>query len=413
MQPQSSSKHVYDPLGDCGKGKCPVCARNNALYSLQKTITKPNFSSSSNAVFVGRFNYPNINVGILAPPDPDQPAELYDTPASWAQKNFQIPQIVRLRSALLNSRKPTHVTDVRKSTKLLDIGKELAMARKPSDIEINLARKPTFRLQTDQYHLPMGPPADVKKAILTENPKIDHKIDKVVSDTDLKTNDALKILYDNKRDEHTLTKLLSIGNLGIKKDRKLVPTRWAITGVDSNVGNHLVDQIKTYREIGYRAYFGSYLGNYILTLTFPDMWSYELFETYVPPNTTPNQELKFTTDYEPFQGRKKYAQNTAGGFYAARIAVLNHLASIRRQASVLILRFITDEYSMPLGVFVFREAVRNAMNAKPLEFGSKQLMLTYAESFIKRKFNWDVNHLLKQSVLLKEVNTQMKLSAFA
>ena len=28
----------YDPLGDCGKGKCPICARNNAIFKVKTKL---------------------------------------------------------------------------------------------------------------------------------------------------------------------------------------------------------------------------------------------------------------------------------------------------------------------------------------------------------------------------------------
>ena len=398
----------YDPLGDCGKGKCPICARNNAIFKVKGAV-KEEFTSDSYSVFVGRYNYPNVNVGILEPPQQTEDSWLYDAPNYWASNNFQIPQIVELRSSLINSRFKSNIFDVRKSMKFLDIGKEVAMASEPVSIEVNLYKKPKFRLNVDSHTLPMGPNAQLKKVKLTENPKIHPKIEKVVSDTDLKAGEALKILYNSKFDENTLTKLLSIGNLGLKKNRKLVPTRFSITAVDSNLGNNLANEIKQHNQTGYLAYFGGYLGNYFLILFFPEVYNYELFETYAP---TFNRNKHFTTDFEPYEGRKQYAESTAGGFYACRLAILEKLKEIRRQASVLALRFITDEYNTPLGVFVVRESIRKTLNNKPIEFGSKELMLKYAEVLIRKKFNINISDLLKHSKVLKNIKQQTKLEKF-
>ena len=398
----------YDPLGDCGKGKCPICARNNAIFRVKGAV-REEFTSDSYSVFVGRYNYPNVNVGILEPPQQSDDSWLYDAPNYWAENSFQIPKIVELRSSLINSRFNSNILDVRKNTKFLDISKEVAMASKPVSIEVNLHTKPQFRLNIDSHALPMGPNAQLKLVKLTENPKIHPKIEKVVSDTDLKAGEGLKILYNNKFNENTLTKLLSIGNLGLKKNRKLVPTRFSITAVDSNIGNNLANEIKQYNQTGCLTYFGGYLGNYFLILFFPEVYCYELFETYAP---TFNRNKHFTTDFEPYEGRKQYAESTAGGFYAGRLAVLEKLKEMKRQASVLVLRFITDEYTIPLGVFVVRESLRKALKNKPIEFGSRELMLKYAEILVKKKFNIYINDLLKYSKVLKCVKHQTKLVKF-
>ncbi|MBI2139258.1 hypothetical protein HYU13_06725 [Candidatus Woesearchaeota archaeon] len=118
------------------------------------------------------------------------------------------------------------------------------------------------------------------------------------------------------------------------------------------------------------------------------------------------------SDYEPYDGRKSYAEETAGGFYAARLAIAEKLKEIKRQASVLALRFITEAYEVPLGVFVVREAARKAMQNRPITFSSLELMETYAKHYISRKFNISFDAILRESQLLAQIKHQQKLSDF-
>ena len=67
---------------------------------------------------------------------------------------------------------------------------------------------------------------------------------------------------------------------------------------------------------------------------------------------------------------------------------------------------------MPLGVFVVREATRKALESKPLEFSSKELMLRYAEALVKKKFGFDINKILGKSLVLKGLKEQSRLSHF-
>lgn len=398
------------PLQSCGRTFCPIMAKSEAMFKVKDQAIKEDFFGSSPNCFVGHNFYPTLYVGILSPPEHREDAWLYDAPNYWAEHNFQIPQIVDYRSALINSRFRTHV---KQKNKFLNISQEIGMASRPVDIEINLKDKPKFKLTTDPYHAPMGPNAKLKKAKITTNPKIDSRVDKVVSDTDLKANKAMTYLYEKGFDENFLTKILSIGNLGLKYQRKLVPTRWSITSVDSSLGNHLLSEVKQYNQTGYLAYFGGYLGNYFLILCFPEVYSYELFETYAPKaEWNISSEYKYMTDYEPYEGRKTYAENCGGGFYACRIAILEKLNQMKKQASILALRFITGEYAVPLGVWVVREAVRKTLNSKPLEFSSKELMLKYVKHLVNKKFNYNIEILLNQSILLKKLRTQQKLIKF-
>ncbi|MBW2973469.1 hypothetical protein KY346_03700 [Candidatus Woesearchaeota archaeon] len=396
---------------NCGRTFCPIIAKSKALFKVKDQLNKEDFFGSSPAPFVGRFGYPNINVGILSPPEQKDDAWLHDAPLHWSAENFDLHQIIDLRSALINSRFKANVKE--RSNRLLGISQEVGMASKPVDIEVNLKKKPVFRLNTDAYMAPTGPNAQLKKIEITSNPKIHTKVDKVVSDTGLKSVDGLNYLYNKGFDENFLSKLLSVGTLGFKDRRKLVPTRWSITATDDILCKNLMNDIIQYPESDYLAFFGSYLGNYYLILFFSEFWSYELFESYLPKaGWNPTDKLDYMTDYEGFTGRKYYAENCAGGYYTVRLAIAEKMKQMKKQASVLTLRFITGEYAVPLGVWVTRQAARKALSNKPIRFSDKKLMLTYAKNLIKRKFGVDIDFLLKESVLLKELGRQKRLGAY-
>jgi len=380
------------------------------MFRVKDGLKTDSFSGSSPNVFIGHNFYPNLYVGILSPPERTADAYLYDSPKDWAAGNLQIPKIVDYRSSLINSRFRSMVKD---QDKLICLSQEIGMASRPVDVEISLEEKPSFHLSTDPYLAPMGPNAKLKKAEITENPHIDTRVDKVVSDSDLKANQALTYLYDKGFDENFLTKILSVGNLGIKPQRKLVPTRWSITAADDAIAKHLLTGIKKHPQSDYLAYFGGYLGNYFLILFFPEVWSYELFETYAPnAEWNMSDDFNYMTDSEPYDSRKTYAENCGGGYYANRLAVLEKLNHLKRQASILTLRFITGEYAVPLGVWVVREASRKVLSNRPIEFSSKELMLKYAQALIKKKFGFNLETLLNQSILLKNQKTQKKISNY-
>tara|TARA_Y100000310_G_scaffold330571_1_gene402461 strand:- start:1386 stop:2609 length:1224 start_codon:yes stop_codon:yes gene_type:complete len=390
----------------CDNKDCTICTRAKSLFKVKDLLKSEDFFGTSPNVFVGHHGYPNLNVGILSPPEPKEDAWLLDAQKHWAKTDTKIPQIIDYRTQLLNSR---FKVQVKQQNKFLELSKEIGMASKPVDVEINLNKKPRFRIQTDSIVKPMGPAASLKKATLTENPKIDQKVDKVVDDIDLKAKDAINYLYKNNMDEQFLTRLLTIGNLGVKASRKLVPTRWGITATDTTIGNNIITDIKKFPEMDYQVFQGNYLGNYFIILCLPEVYSYELFEMLSHP---PNGNPRYTTDYEPFEGRKKYAEQTAGGFYATRLAIAEQLKARKRQASVLALRFITDEYEVPLGVFVVREATRKAMNNPPLKFATKELMLTYVTLIARKRFNIKLDYLLQRSLLLNTIKQQTKLKQF-
>mgnify|MGYP006289449785 FL=1 len=398
-----------DPLNSCGRSFCPIIAKAESMFKVQDMKVKEDFFGSSPAPFVGRYGYPDINVGILAPPE-EKETWIYDAPSHWANSDFNISRIVDLRSSLVNSRFKANIKD---QSKLLDISQEVGIASKPVDLEINLKDKPHFNIRTDPYLAPQGPNAQLKQAILAENPKVDSRVDKVVSDVHQKASEAVNYLYSKDFDENFLMRMLSVGALGVKKSRKLVPTRWSITATDDIIAKNITKEIKDYPEAGYLAFYGGYLGNYYLILMFPEPWSYELFETYMPrAEWNISDRVQYMTDHEPYSGRKSYAENCAGGYYSVRLGILEKLKKMKRQSSVFALRFITGEYAVPLGVWVTREATRKTLKERPIEFASRELMLDYARKLVKKKFGYGLDNLLNKSILIKDMKSQLKLRAF-
>jgi DNA repair protein NreA len=372
---------------------------------------KQQFQGSSPAPFIGRFNYPNVNVGFLSPQFGGD-TSYYDSPQLWNKGNFKMGTIASMRYGLVNSRTKGNVYNF--NNKILNICQEVGMAKKAVELEVALNKPPKLNLKPEKEIMPFGPQSQINKARITANPKVDSRVERIVSDTDLKSAPGIISLYKKGFEETFLNKLLSVGNTGLKRNRKLVPTRWSITAVDDTVGKELIKEVKDYQPGNYQLHFGGGWGNYYLVFFFPEVWSYELFEMYLHHKINPwsKEQNFYSTDYENYKGRKSYAEECAGGYYANRISVLEQMKKNKRQQSSLVLRFITPDYNVPLGVWVCREATRKALAQKPLTFASQELMFKYAEQLIQRKFGFNINKLLSQSKLLKEKNQQRKLNEF-
>lgn len=370
--------------------------------------------NSPPTVFVGSKYIQNkkANVGVLSPLDSKDEAWKYDNPYYWYENKYDIKRIVDLRANLINARKKSSIFDVRTNNRFLELAQEIAMSSKTTTVEVELKKKLKVNLNRDNIHLPFGPSGEVNKIKASENIKLEPKIEKIFYDTDLKAAEAIKILHEKGFYEHQLSQLLSIGVMGIKHNRKLVPTRWSITATDDLIAKDYINEIKNNNVLeNYRLYFGDYFGNYYLVLMFPEVWSYELFESAMP-DVLNNENIYTVTDYENYYGRKDYAENTVGGYYAARLSLLEELRKLKRQASCLILRYVTSEYVVPLGVFVVRQAVRKALSSNAYRFENKKLMLDFARNLILRKFGYNIDNQLINSKLLNNINKQTKLSNF-
>ena len=371
------------------------------------------FGNSPPAVFVGRFGYPKVNVGVLSPTQKEESSYLMDNPKEWVKQGLKDQDILKLRAQLVNARFQSSVKNF--DNRLLDLSQEVGMAHKPVDMEVFLKNKPKNILKMENVAKPLSNNANVKNIKLTENPKIKTVVDKTVSDGDMKSVEGLYKLYDKGMDENFLSKILSIGLLGKQKNRRLVPTRWSITATDDTLGKELLKDIRFYQEVDYQVYFSGYLGNYYMIMFFPDIWGFELFEMEVPLNTNPWSKTGnfYGTDYEDYFGKKGYVEETAGGYYACRIGILEKLSELRKQGAVLVFRFITNEDKFPLGVWVCRESTRISLKNKvPLEFDSKESLMNYVRAKIMKDFRVDANELFNVSKLMHRKSKQKRLASY-
>ncbi|MEM4782289.1 MAG: hypothetical protein QXG03_12130, partial [Halalkalicoccus sp.] len=152
--------------------------------------------------------------------------------------------------------------------------------------------------------------------------------------------------------------------LGEAETRRLVPTRWSITAVDDTIGKFLRGSIRSNPSVDRTRVFSSeYMGNRYWAILSPGNWEFELVEMKAPGSVwnPVDSEVWIASDHEGYEGRTRYVEGgTAGAYYATRLAALEHLEGIGRQAKVLVLRHVSDEYWAPVGVWQIRESVRDA-----------------------------------------------------
>jgi len=395
----------------CGLSYCPILKKHSLQSKTVSNISGKEFTGSSPpSLFVSWKNYPKVQIAPLSPTEITD-SSLFDLPEEWFGLSQE--KIVSFREQLFRSNRQITVTDAAKPSYELAEMQELVMTTKPTAIDVKLKSKPSYKLSFHESVAPIGPSAPLIKMKLEDNPSIPKKIDYAVSDTDLKSGEALVRLYNAGFHVSRLYKLLSAGTLGIGKRRRLVPTRWSITATDSNISKELVEEkVKDFQQLSeFQLFHSNYLDNDFWVLLIPGSWAFEQLETWLPGGTWASEanEATIIQDHEFYGGRKKYASNVEGAYYSARLAVAEHLLKRKRQAAAIVFREIGKDYNIPLGVWQIRENVRNALTKKPLTFSSLSLSL----AFLSRKMKIPVARYKKKSRLLDFLQHQKRLSDFS
>lgn len=360
--------------------------------------------SSPPSVFVGEYGYPHVRVGPMVPPYHGD-TSILDNPELWLGKSLE--EIVNYRINLL---KGTMIHNVSKiSDRYIESLQDMALSKRAVDSTMTFEKTPSQYLnemvlsKSDLEEIPTvfsAPVSDFKIYPSTS----DEKIEKKYYDGDLLASDAVVELYDNNVDITRIARVLSIGMLGRKKNRKLVPTKWSITAADDIVSMNLLKKIKDNSVLDcYLVFDFNHLGNYYSIIFIPDdVWNFEMIESWIDTNG----RVHIGSDYESGKNIDHYP-SIAGAYFAARLAAAEYLFKKRKKSSVLILREIHPEYFMSLGVWQIREGIRESLKWKGKKFETFDSALKYGVS----KTSLSINEWIKNSSIMRNKN-QKRISDY-
>ena len=378
-----------------------ILKANSAKFSLD-TID----GSSPPSIFVGRYGYPNVRLGPMIPPLHGD-TTILDRTELWLGKSLR--EISGYRLSLVLGSKNVNIHET--SNRYVENMQELSMSEKPAETEATFEKKPIadvkmqkeFRLNYEGT--PFGPTAPLRSFKVASH-SADKRIESVYYDTDLRAIEAVMKLYRHGVEVSIIQRVLSIGMLGTKKKRKLVPTRWSISATDDIISGILVKEIKVNPSIDlFEVTRYSHLDNHYSVILIPrDEWIFEMIESWF----TSQGQVSTGADNEDARGLN-HDPSIAGAYFAARLAVVEHLARRRKKAGAIVLREIHPNYVIPVGVWQIREGVREALKKPPQkfdDFNSAMSSACFCMSLSK-------NELTQKSKLCKSFKSQTKISDFA
>lgn len=410
--PKATKKESYDErvcskcMGHralCGISPCPLVMRARAQAQIDDAFTGQELlGSSPPSVFVGESGYPKVLAGPLIPPVRVDEAPLMERPDLWLDRT--IDEILALRFSLVRTKKLIPVDSAVDPSRELAETQTLALSESSLFSEATLLKRPTFTSVFSNATLPIGPSAPLERFRLGDNPRVPKIVEKVTSDTDLKAvGGVLDLFNDGIRQEH-ITRLLSVGILGQRKKRRLVPTKWSITAIDDIVGRRLHREVLRNRSINdFLVSIDHALGNTVALLFYPSGWRFEAMECWLGGlNPT------IINDYEYAKGRKDYAKDVVGAYYATRLPSLEYLSKIRKQSGVIVFMEIDPQQWVPLGVWRFREIAKRALLSSVKKFQSMEEALAEIGKHLRNP----IARYLAKSQLYGDYKNQTKLTDF-
>ncbi|MDY6788885.1 MAG: hypothetical protein SVV03_02870 [Candidatus Nanohaloarchaea archaeon] len=392
--------------------KCETCGNKHPYYEgdcplievvkRQKNTEKlpESMFGESPSVFVGRHNYPQVNVGPTAAQEEETAVKAQD-PKEWFGMPYE--KVIGIQTALIRSKSRQNV---RSDSRFSRENQLLSMAKRPTDVELDFKKRPKFQYNFDNIRNPVVSSGPLDQMEIAENVKIKHSVEKIVND-ELKARRQAEKLYSKDMDVYQIINILSSGALGKKDRKKMVPTRWSVTASQSMVAKSIIEDLKDRPVINdYRVYSSEYLDNHFEILLIPGKWEFENFESWAPEEEWAQQMQKATVlqEHEPYDGRTSYAEAQGGGYYAARLGTVEGLKNLKKQARAVVFREVYEGYIVPVGSWQILENVRNAFRQDCRKFETREKALEHIDSNLRVP----IENYIGRSEILK----QKRLSDF-
>jgi len=348
----------------CGLPRCPLVYSSIYRSKAVSLISKGSLEGSTPpSLLVGEAGYPKVRLYLGIPPSVrGDEAAFYDKPAMWFGK-LGLEDVVSLRSAVVFT--VTNRFSVHDIPRLSKIELLLAaVSEKPVDAEAEIDKVLRAYVLPDPVTPPMGPSVLARNVRVVGNPYLHRSLEKAIND-ELRAAEAIHMLYMDGVDFYTIVRALSLGLLGLERNRKAVPTRWSITAVDQQIGNQLLSSLRTAPTISeVLVFWGEYMYNRYVVVLSPGPYRGFWVEVWHPASVfNPGGETEVFAVEEHPMGRYTAMD---GGYIAARTSVAEYLYKLRRQARVAILREILPQYIYPVGSWQIRLTVKHALERGPV-----------------------------------------------
>ncbi|WP_443367755.1 Nre family DNA repair protein [Cuniculiplasma sp. SKW4] len=376
----------------CGLGRCPILDEIRPMLPLKPIIKGHVETETPPGIFVGEYGYPSVYAGPTALFQRD----FWDY--SRDKYNLSMEKIISIHS---NVYRTGELVNVRKMDDRIERNiMESSSTIKPVEISFEGRMVERQNYRENFFETPVGPLAMMENLKIQSNPKIPGKVDYFYEDPYIKANEALWDLYDSGMDVSYLQNVLSAGIIGVKRERRMVPTKWSITAVDDilfkNMKNKLihspwVDSIEVYSA--------SFLGNDFNIILIPGGFSFEMLEKWNKGSLWGDGGV--SQEYEGIRNRTTYASSIAGAYYAARYSVVKHLYGLGRQGKIIVIRSVGSQYYSPLGVWVIRRTTEEALKSRPIKFQTTEEMLRNFIPFIKDAFSR--SKIIRESIFQKSL----------
>ncbi len=308
-------------------------------------------------IFIETARYPILNAGVLASPYPLETLSIYDHPESW--RGLGRDAILAMRRHLYSIVIPVNAREMQPK-QIIDSLQTIALSVNPVALGVEVEGLPPRHLYSSEGQLPAGPVVKARSLEILSKPEISRVAQKI-TDKDIPAAEGIWKLFEYDYSLEQITRILAVGLLGMKKNRRMMTIRSAYRIViDTYINEVIMNLIDQSQIEDFEIYIGKCCNDSFTILASPgeSRVDYIRLEKYGPhiSRGVSIDDPKLSRD-----------DSRAGNFANfARYSAFRHLLKKQANAHLIIFHHTAISENQIITPWIARAGTHDALSKDPI-----------------------------------------------
>jgi hypothetical protein len=322
--------------------------------------------------------YPMLDAGFLAAYEPLEHLSIYDYPDSW--QGLDRETIFSMRRYLYRFLLPVDARSMQPEGVIRAL-QEIALSVRPIALRVEGESLLPRRLRLRSGQLPSSNDVMIKSIEFLSDPEIS-KVAERITDQDIPAAEGIWRLLDYDYSLDQVVRLMSIGLLGRKKTRRIIPTRSAYKAtINAFIDRAVMELIESPNISSYEIYLGNLFGDRFVVLLNPG-------EARVDYLTIDASGTRTARGFA-FEGLREWPTDPKTSVYSdhARFSLYRNLVRRKQRCHATIFHLSKDPRNQLLGPWIARAGVNEALASNPVNLDNKDNVFEVLETLLEPSFS--------------------------
>jgi hypothetical protein len=322
--------------------------------------------------------YPMLEAGFLASNEPLEHLSIYDFPQVW--QGLDRDTIFSMRRHLYRFLLPVDARSMQPEGVIRTL-QEIALSVRPIALRVEGESLRPRGLQFRSGQLPSSNDVMIQSIELLSEPEIS-KVAERITQQDIPATEGIWRLLDYDYSLDQVVRLMSIGLLGRKKTRRILPTRSAYKAtINAFIDRVVMELIESPSISSYEIHSGNLFGDQFFVLLHPGESRVDYLSLDVSGN-------KITRGFA-FEGLHQWSSDAKTSLYSdyARFSVYRKLMRRKERCHVTVFHLMKDPRNQLLGPWISRAGVDEALASESIKFDNRENAIQLLDTLLEPEFS--------------------------